>query len=175
MHSFETVEVPDDDLSLRKKAVNIKSFRIKRSVWIQHFNIYHGKSDNCPIWQMSLRVWKVRNWLTWKPIWVFWPLAMYFPVFEIVMTEMLLSWPLKKFCFLEMMCLTTIVVPRGKMMCSLSGCKASPPLTLPKNKIQLINCKFNKSKDIMSLVVLIKSKYTYLGIQWRLLVLVLFP
>ena len=34
--------------------------------------------------------------LTWKPIWVFWPDAMYFPVLATTITEMSLSWPYTK-------------------------------------------------------------------------------
>ena len=70
-------------------------------------------------------------WLTWKPMWVFCPEAMYFPLFETVMQEMSLSCPLKKLCFLEIMWRTTMVVPSGKIMCSLSGWRMSPSFTLP--------------------------------------------
>jgi hypothetical protein len=67
----------------------------------------------------------------WNPIWVFWPDAMYLPVFDTVITEMSLSCPLRNYCVLVRACLTTIVVPKGKIICSLSGCKISPLLTLP--------------------------------------------
>jgi len=41
---------------------------------------------------------KVKLFFTWNPMCVFCPLAMYFPVFETVMTEISLSWPYQTKC-----------------------------------------------------------------------------
>jgi len=56
---------------------------------------------------------------------------MYFPVLDTAITEISLSWPLRNYWVLLIMCLTTIVVPSGKIRCSLSGCKIRPWFTLP--------------------------------------------
>jgi hypothetical protein len=51
--------------------------------------------------------------LTWNPICVFYPDAINLPVFEISITEISLSCPLKNCYVLEIICLTTMVVPSG--------------------------------------------------------------
>ena len=73
-----------------------------------------------------------RGCITWKPEWVLCPEAMYLPEEETVITEMSLSWPCKNCCVREIMWRTTMVVPRGNRICSLSGCKIRPSLTLPE-------------------------------------------
>ena len=44
------------------------------------------------------------NLLTWKPMWVCWPDAMYFPDLETYITEMSLSCPYKTICMSQSGC-----------------------------------------------------------------------
>ena len=64
---------------------------------------------------------------------------MYLPELETMITEMSLSCPLKKRYVRVIMWRTTMVVPRGKIMCSLSGCNTQPLATLPVIKSVRMN------------------------------------
>lgn len=120
VNDFKRVEVPDNDVRLQQSGYadsnkpdsNRRGAKPKR------------KSP------------QLKRALTWKPMCVFWPLAMYLPELDTMITEMSLSWPRRNRCVRDMMWRTTMVVPSGKMMCSLSGCSTQPLFTLPAEGVR---------------------------------------
>jgi hypothetical protein len=93
MHHLQGVEVPDNDIGL-KYMLSAPVIRISHLFELigSAIQICHN-SGKCKIVTCAAKFKKLQ--LTWKPMCVFWPEAMYLPVLLTWTTETSLSWPYK--------------------------------------------------------------------------------